>query len=142
LPDLRLVSERPAAEIKKLKASAALEHSLRALTVNLLRVVCGAGRPEQIAEHVEIFAKSFADYCDETREVPDPLLLRDMIVFAREPDISDNNRFEEGILENSICRHALQVVASTLIDQKINCDGALSDLRGAMQMLGIGAPQE
>lgn len=39
LSDLRLVSERLAEEIKKQKASAALERTLKALTANLLRVV-------------------------------------------------------------------------------------------------------
>ena len=116
LSDLRLVSERLAEEIKKQKASAALERTLKALTANLLRVVSGAGKPEQVIDHVEAFAASFVEYCKETDEMPNASMLREMIAFKAGPSIEDKDRFDKELQEKTIYRHALQVVASTLMD--------------------------
>jgi hypothetical protein len=135
VPDLKIVSERPAEEIKKQKAAAALGHTLKALTANLLHIVCGAGKPEQIVDHVEAFAKSFAEYCGDTDEMPDTSILRGMIGFHPESSSDDEDRFKDALLENSICRYALQVVASTLLDQKIPRDNAMRELRAAMRLI-------
>lgn len=135
MPNLKVVSERPAEEIKKQRAAAALGHTLRTLTANLLRIVRGAGKPEQIVDHVEAFARSFTEYCKDTDEMPDTSILRGMIGFHCEPSSDDGDRFNDGLLENSICRHALQVVASTLLDQKIPRDNAMRELRAAMRLM-------
>jgi hypothetical protein len=135
LPDLKVVSERPAEEIKKQKAAAALERTLKALTANLLRTVRGAGRPEQIVDHAEAFAYSFVEYCKETDEMPEASMLREMIAFRGDPRSEEDGRFEHAVLENSICQHALQVVASTLLDQKMPRDHAMRELRAAMHII-------
>jgi hypothetical protein len=97
--------------------------------------VHGAGKPEQIVDHVEAFAKSFVKYCEDTDEMPDTSILRGMISFHCEPNSGDEDRFNDALLENSICRHALQVVASTLLDQKIPRDNAMRELRAAMRLI-------
>jgi hypothetical protein len=86
LVDLKVVSERSAADIKKRQASAQLGWALKDLTANLIRVVRGAGKPELIFDHVDGFVKAFRQFCDDTGEAPAPALLRELIVMP-EPNL-------------------------------------------------------
>lgn len=52
-------------------------------------------------------------------------MLREMSAFKGGPSIEDKDRFDKELQENTIYRHALQVVASTLIDQRTHRERAI-----------------
>jgi hypothetical protein len=133
LPDLRVVSERPAAEIKKQQAAAKLGVALQDLTANLIRIVRGAGKPEMIFEHVDGFVEAFARFCDDTGETPDPMLLRELIALPQ-PNW-DDDRLDEALSEQAILRHSLQVVASELLQQRMQRDAAMNKLHDTLRRI-------
>jgi hypothetical protein len=135
LPDLKVVSERPAEEIKKQKATAALGHTLRTLTANLLRTVRGAGKPEMIFEHVDHFVKAFARFCDDNGQPPDATLLRELIALPQPNWNHNDDRLQEAIGEHSICQNSLQIVASALLDQQTQREKAVDDLRDTLRII-------
>jgi hypothetical protein len=133
LPDLKVVSVRPAAEIKKQKAAAKLGLALQDLTANLIRVVRGAGKPELIFEHVDRFVEAFAKFCDDTGEAPDPTLLRELIALPQ-PNW-DDDRLDEALSEQAILRHSLQIVASGLLQQRMQRDAAMNKLHDTLRRI-------
>jgi hypothetical protein len=133
LPDLKVVSERPAAEIKKQKAAAKLGWALKELTANLIRVVRGAGKPEMIFKHVDSFVEAFARFCDETGEPPDPMLLRESIALPA-PN-RDDDRLDETLSGQAIFRHSLETVASELLQQRTQRDAAMNKLHDTLRRI-------
>jgi hypothetical protein len=70
--NLRVVSERPAAEIKKEQALSKLGATLSELTANLKLVARGAGKPELIELHTLRVAEAFELYRKEIGSAPTP----------------------------------------------------------------------
>jgi hypothetical protein len=128
LPDLRVVSERSSEEIKKQTATLALKFSLVNLTANLIRIVRGAGKPDRLLDDIDGFLGAYKDYCVTVDRVPDGAVLSALLQFT--PDQNpDDDRLDEVLLENAICRDALQIVASSLVDQRIHREKALGELQ-------------
>jgi hypothetical protein len=129
LPDLRVVSDNP--EIEKRKAALPIKFALIALTTNLLRIVRGAGKPDLMVDQIDGLMEVLNEYLKVYRQNPDPELIAELLRFDPEERPSDD-RFDEALSENAICRHALQVVASTLLDNKLQRDKATSDYRACL----------
>lgn len=125
MPDLRFASASD--DLAKLEKERALRAALLELTANLMRVVRGAGKAERIAAQTNAFAIAFNEYADLHGHGPAADLLREILHF-RSNDSSDGGHPEEAIADNAICRTALQVVASKLLDQKIPLERALAIL--------------
>jgi hypothetical protein len=99
------------------------------LTANLIRVVRGAGKPELIADQLNSFAAAYNEYPKLVGRGTTPALLAELIQY-RHPDWRlDDDRLDEVILEHAICRDALQIVASALVDQRTHRDRAIGELR-------------
>ena len=128
MPDLRVVSERSAQEIKQQAGAAALKDALCELTANLMRIVCGAGKPDFIAEQLREVAQAYADFNDVYGR---PLWSDEcsvMLSFSM-PELPNNDDLaNDVILEHALCREALQIVASTLLEQELQRKQALGDL--------------
>jgi hypothetical protein len=133
MPDLKVVSERPAAEIKKQKATAKLGWALKDLTANLIRVVRGAGKPEMIFKQVDGFVEAYATFFDDTGEAPDPALLRGLIAMP-EPNW-DDDRLDEVLSEQALIRHSLQVVASGLLEQRTQRETAMNKFHDTLRRI-------
>jgi hypothetical protein len=72
MPDLRVVAERSAEEIKKQDAIRALKAALVELTANLLRIVRGAGKSENIGVQLNACAAAFNKFLDAYGRGPRP----------------------------------------------------------------------
>ena len=125
MPDLRFVNESD--DLAKLDKERAHRAALLELTANLMRVVRGAGKAERIAAQTNAFAVAFNEYSDLHGHGPAADLLREILHF-RSNDAAGGPHPEEAIAESAICRTALQVVASKLLDQKIPLERALAVL--------------
>ena len=128
MPDLRVVSERSNGEIKEQAVTLALKFALVNLTANLIRIVRGSGKPDRLFDDIEGFIGAYKDYCIALVQVPDGAMLSALLQFN--PDQNpDDDRLDEVLLENAICRDALQIVASSLVDQRVPREKALGELQ-------------
>lgn len=125
--NIRVVSERSEAEIKRQRATDALDGPLRQLASNILRIVRGAGKPYDLYEQMLAVLQAMNDYRDAVGAWPSSFEM-DKILNARvERNWSDEDlkRWTEGgtlemeLAFDAICRGALQNVASKLVDQKL-----------------------
>ena len=134
MPDLTVVSEHSTKEIEKERATVALKFALVNLTANLIRVVRGAGKPDRIVDYIDGFVDTFNEYYRTVGSVPSGGLLGELIRLPDRADLNlDDNRLDEVMLEDAICRSALQMVASTLMDQRIHQERALGELQGQLR---------
>jgi hypothetical protein len=125
--DLKVVSERSAAEMRQQEATPALKSALVELTANLIRVVRGAGEPELIVDQINSLAAAHNGYSDLVGESPNAALLGELIQYR--PDSNpDDDLLDCTILAHAICRDAHQIVASTLVDQRIHRERVLNEL--------------
>jgi hypothetical protein len=133
LADLRVVSERSAEEIKKQEATQALKAALVNLTGNLIRVVRGAGKPDRIIEQLHAVAVSYTEYSDAHGGEADSSVYREMLRFET-PELPERDDRARAVLaEHAICRTALQVVASTMLEQERQQLNALGELRNRLR---------
>jgi len=123
-----MASERSSDDIKKQTATLALQFALASLTANLIRIVGGAGKPERLFDDIDGIAGAYNDYCLVLGSVPDGAALRSLLRFDPHQS-ADDDRLDEVLLENAICRDALQIVASSLVDQRIHREKAVSELQ-------------
>jgi hypothetical protein len=129
VPDLRVVSERSIEEIRKQMATLELKFALTNLAANIIRIVRGAGKPDRLFDDIEGFVGTYKDYCIALDHVPDGPVISALLEFKPDQDHSDDNRSEEILIENAICRDALQRVASSLADQRVHRERALNELQ-------------
>jgi hypothetical protein len=134
LPDLRVVSERSSQEIQEQVATRALKDALVNLTGNLIRVARGAGRPECIMEHLWTLVTVHVAYADIHGREPDPGLYGEMLQFRHGELPESGDRLEIVFEEQVICRAALQIVASTILEQDRPKQSALRELHRLLRM--------
>jgi hypothetical protein len=133
MPDLTVVSERSKKEIKQQEASRVLKSALINLAANLMRVVRGAGNPNLITQHVEDFTEAYIFWEDAYKRLPDESVFQELLKFP-EPDLGlSEGHLEAAMLEHTICSEALQIVASTLLGQRVQRDKASADLHRSIR---------
>jgi hypothetical protein len=134
MPDLKVVSERSAAEMRQQEATRALKATMTSLTGNLIRIVRGVGKEELVLEQVRNFAHAYTAFVDAHGHEAPAGLFNELLQFEQ-PELPENDELADTILsEYAICRSALQVVASSLLDQERQQGNALSQLRLRLQM--------
>jgi hypothetical protein len=130
LLDQTVVTERSTEEVQKGRATVALKFALVTLTANLIQVVSGAGKPDRIVDFIDGFVDTFNEYYKTVGSLPADALLGELIGFPDRADLNpDEHRLDEVILEDAICRSALKMVASTLMDQRIHQERALGEMQ-------------
>lgn len=75
MPDLRVVSERSREEIKRQETTRALKQALRELSANLMQIVRGAGKPDQLGANLNVCANAFNEYREIVGRGPDGRML-------------------------------------------------------------------
>jgi hypothetical protein len=96
--------------------------------------VRGAGKPDFIAEHIRDLAVAYANYCDIDERGVRADIINDMLRLEM-PELSENqDRADMMIAEHAICRAALQIAASTLVQQDRQRDNGLLDLHRALDL--------
>lgn len=128
--------DHPEQKIKQDEATSKLEVAARELAANFFRIVRGAGEPEHLARKVAAFAEAFNAYSDTFGRPPGGDVLKTMLEYPRDPALNwENQRVDQLLAEETICRSALQFVASGLLDQQVHRKQALNDLRAAISRI-------
>jgi hypothetical protein len=131
MADLQLVSERSAKEVECHNAAADMSWPLRVLAANLLRIIRGAGKPDELEGQCENALAAMQAYLGATGSFPSPHIAHLLRMSTRrtraigagratEADIERWNANGENAREDAletICRGALQMVASGLVGQ-------------------------
>jgi hypothetical protein len=129
MPDFPVVSDN--SDLERRRGALPIKFALIGLTTNLLRIVRGVGKPELLVDQIDGLADVFNEYVKTYGQTPDPELLAELLRFEPEEPPGDG-RFDEALFENAICRDALQVVASALLDNRLQRDKAASDYRASL----------
>jgi hypothetical protein len=131
MTELRIVAERSDKDIARHNAAADMSWPLRVLAANLLRIIRGAGKPDELEGQCENALAAMQAYLGATGNFPrhdiaEPLRMstrRSRAIGAgraTEADIERWNANGENAREDAletICRGALQMVASGLVGQ-------------------------
>ncbi len=115
-----LVSENSQAQIDKERAAAEVSWPLRDLAANLLRIIRGAGKPEEIIRQINELVRALAAYKDATGQWPPPHELASMLDIDRPKDWTATLRdayLQRHYAAEQIIRGALQQAASRLLGQ-------------------------
>jgi len=124
-----LVSQRSEKEFKVQEATDEVEITLIELTSNLIRVVRGAGAPYSIIKQLVALLAAIDLYSDNVGHLPSASLLSRLIRMPGADRDLESYRYEEALADDSICRAALQIVASSLLDQNLQRKRAMGDLQ-------------
>jgi hypothetical protein len=134
LLDQIVLTESSTEEIEKKRATVALKFALVNLTANLIQVVSGIGKPDRIVDFIDGFVDTINEYYKTVGSMPTVALLGELIGFPGRADLNPgDHRLDEVILEDAICRSALQLVASTLMDQRIHQERALGEMQAQLR---------
>jgi len=142
-PPIRIVSEQSDADIEKNRTKEEVGIVLRAVAANLLRVIRGAGKPYDLSREMRGCLQAFKAYYDAHDQWPDSFRLQKEVDFDSgeysrlRSDMTDREmeQWEIERAENEICRAALQIVASKLIDQPLQERRGNDDLYSAIRSL-------
>lgn len=112
MPDLRLVSDQSSQEIERKRTEENIEHAMCLLAANLLRVIRGAGKPEELPGQMQEVLAGMSQFRELCGFWPPPAVL------TRAFDLSHSNRTDEwDDAERDIMRGSLQMVASSLVGE-------------------------
>lgn len=125
MADLRVVSETPEIEIKRKRAEEDLDLPFRELAANVLRIVRGAGKPEDLLDQMQHAIDVSAQHRQVHGAWPAPSTLAE-ILRLDDPNIGS----EVGLIRatHPICRASLQICASRLVQQDTHRRTAENDL--------------
>ena len=118
---MRVVTDNSDADLAHRRAMADVSHALRELTSNLMRVVRGAGKPDDIFRQTQTLAEAFVRYYEATGLVVPADELSTILSIEHEPQLPahfsglERDRLDAG---QAVIGGALQVAASRLLDQK------------------------
>lgn len=142
-PPIRIISKQSEADIAKNRSEEEIGIALRALAANMLRVIRGAGKAYDLAREMNSCLKAFQAYYDAHNVWPDSFRLQKALDFDPDeysrlkPDMGEAGMEQWQIerAENEVCRAALQVAASKLIEQRLQERQGHNDLYSAIRLL-------
>jgi hypothetical protein len=135
----RLISENSQAQIDKERAAAQVSWPLRDLAANLLRIIRGAGKPEEIIRQIDELIRALVAYKDATGQSPPPHELASMLDIDRLKDWTANLRdahLQRHYAEEQIIRGALQQAASRLLNQAPQTSAGEQEMHVGIRELG------
>jgi hypothetical protein len=142
LPDLTVITGASDRELKQQESTRQLKTALVTLTANLIRIVRGAGVPDHLLEQVRHFAEAYAAYFDAHGHEAPHGLFNEFLAFEH-PELSQNGNYADIVLtDHAICRSALQVVASSLLQQRPQLDKAWSHLHSTLDLREVRRAQD
>lgn len=116
----RLIAQNTEADRARKLASGQVSWALRDMTANLLRVVRGAGKPNEIVNQTSELLKALVAYRDTVGHPPPPDELAEILSIERTQDWRSGVAASAPVLaeaEDRAVRGALQIAASRLIEQ-------------------------
>lgn len=125
-----------AQKIKQQDATQKLELAAKELAANFFRIVRGTGVPEYLMRKVAAFTDALDGYANAFGHLPRGDVLQAMLQYPRDPALDwESQRVDQLLAEEAICRAALQLLASGLLDERAERDKALGDLRAAVSRI-------
>ena len=147
---MRVVAENTDTDVARRRATIEVSSALIEMTANLMRVVRGAGKPDDIVRQIQALGQALSDYHKATGMMPAPDVLAEILSIEHEQQMISHlsgPQLDRLDAQQSVVRGALQVAASRLLGQKtpesvgrqemdeaINAIGKLNEeMRGARQ---------
>ncbi|MBV8800665.1 MAG: hypothetical protein JO208_12760 [Alphaproteobacteria bacterium] len=120
------------------EAGQEIEHALKALAANILRVVRGAGKPVDLPLQAQRFLTSIMEYHEREGHYPEPELFAETIRLCDYHEHPGAIYDEWYAAERQIVRGSLQIVASEMLRQLTVCrTGEKEMLEGAEALEAI-----
>ncbi|MGK9233505.1 hypothetical protein KXS07_24955 [Inquilinus limosus] len=135
---MRIVSRNSDADLARGRAEQGVGLALRELAANLIRVMRGAGQPQEIGVQAAAFVDAVEIYQDLAKR---PLLVeqvRDMLDIARDEPVLRNGSdadWTEIQGHQAITRGALQIAASRLLAQPMQEGGGRREIEDGLRLL-------
>jgi hypothetical protein len=122
-PKLQVVAQNSQVAVDAEYAQQAIDRALLQLTANLIRIVRGAGKPEELIGQCAEFVNAAVDFQDKTKRWPPPNALVEAVRFEQDRS-TDYDSFEarRQMAINTMIRGSLQMVASKLLEQRTQFD--------------------
>jgi hypothetical protein len=128
---MKLVSEHSEDELKKRAAAEEFERALNSMATNMLRVIAGAGEPQNISLHALRCALAAEDYHEAHHEYPSASRVAELLEYSRHDATqrsswSDEDRerwvadgtYDQMLATAQIRQASLRVVAAQLAKQR------------------------
>ncbi len=133
-PKLKLVSEKSKTEIEGEWAKQKLDRALIELAANLIRVVRGAGKPDDVIDHCVGVVNAAVEYQEITKRYPRAFDVASTLRLEHER-ITDYDSFWAGrqLAIRDMISGSLQVAASTLIGQRLQINQGEKEMDGAFR---------
>jgi hypothetical protein len=134
----RLVSENSEAQIDRERSAATASWSLRDLASNLLRVIRGAGKPEDIVRQIDELVRVLVAYKDATGQWPPPHELAAMLDIDRTESLRatvKDGELHRLYAQEQIIRGALQQAASRLVGQTTQASAGAHEMHDGIREL-------
>jgi hypothetical protein len=117
---MHIVSENTAEDIARNRAAEDVQRALTELAANILRMIRGAGKPNEFLNHAFQLTEAMSEYKKAAGHFPDPVIFARMLLLDTREELfgrcSDDDRARD-YAEQMIIRGALQVVASRMLHQ-------------------------
>lgn len=135
-PKLSIVAQNSQRQIDANWAQQDVDRALVELAANIIRVVRGAGKPEQIVHQCSDVVNAAVEYREAAGRLPSPASLASAIGLKREPiDYDDSFWAARQIAYRRIVRGSLQMAASKLLGQHMQIDRGEDEIDAAIQEL-------
>ncbi|EUB95566.1 hypothetical protein PMI07_002054 [Rhizobium sp. CF080] len=135
-PKLSVVAQNTQQQIETNEAQDQVNAALLELAANIIRVVRGAGKPEQILHQCSDVVNAAVEYRDAAGRLPSPATLASAILLEREViDYNDSFWAARQIAYRRIVRGSLQVAASKLLGQRLQIDRGEDEIDESIQEL-------
>jgi hypothetical protein len=136
---MRIVSDNSDEDLRRAQAKRVVEQIARELAANLMRITRGAGKPYIVVDEALSLAEAAREFREAWgvwphNEIAAAIALPD---YVHRTDLSDAD-FSIEFGKHQAVRGALQFVASTLLDQKIQVRSGESDLMQGMREVERG----
>ena len=106
-----------AADVNRRGAENDARDAARVLAANIIRVVRGAGRPDEIGLQAVALVEAMQRHWETTQSWPNEEIANELRLASREPRTVDGIWSEWESAEHRMITGALQIAASRLIDQ-------------------------
>ena len=116
----RIVATNTEADVAHVRAIQNVSWAVRELAANLIRVVRGAGRPDDIVDHAVAFTKAMVDYQEAVGSWPSGHDLSVSLSIRQDGEWKrqlDDDELDRLLAEGHVIRGALQIAASRLLCQ-------------------------
>ncbi|MDT9598549.1 hypothetical protein [Sphingosinicella rhizophila] len=129
-PKLRLASSQADNDVKRQRAGQELRWPLKELAANMMRIVRGAGRPEDVGHQCAAVLAAYQAYREATERFPPPEVISEALTLPhREVPGGDRLRQDIEDADEMVVDGSLQIAASRLLDQMTQVAAGREEMR-------------